>query len=51
MASNSSRLDAAALCHCGRPATHMVSNGAVTLRTCYLHAHKVAIALKAGVTR
>lgn len=33
-------------CHCGRPATHLVSNGIVTLRTCYLHARKAAIALR-----
>jgi hypothetical protein len=38
-------------CHCGRAATHMVSNGTVTLRTCYLHARKAAIALRTGAGR
>lgn len=48
MAENPTRLDGAVSCHCGRPATHLVSNGVVTLRTCYLHAHKAAVALKAA---
>lgn len=48
MTDHPTRLDGVMLCRCGRPATHLVSNGVVTLRTCYLHAHRAALALKAA---
>jgi hypothetical protein len=48
MTSNPTKAGGVMVCRCGRPATHTVSNGAVTLRTCYLHARKAAIALRAA---